>query len=142
MATTENKPVSRRSAIKASVGSPERFLLGNLLKTNGLVLAGLNLSVCVSAVADSGDGDANLSDLLEEDAIVGVAETESGHGSFELLHIAVARGKVAVDAVEDVESGLAVDGSDVGLRVERPDNGEAGWGRCFAHRPNSRSISS
>jgi len=104
-------------------------------------LAGLNLSVCVSAVADAGDGDADLSDLLEEDAIVCVAETESGHGGFEFLHIAAAGGKVAVDAVEDVESGLAVDGSEVGLRVERPDDGEAGRGRSFAHRPNSRSIS-
>ena len=36
MATTENKSVSRRFAIKVSVGSPERFLLGNLLKTKDL----------------------------------------------------------------------------------------------------------
>jgi hypothetical protein len=81
-------------------------------------------AIGVAAVADSGDGDAVLSGLLEEDAVVSAAEPEAGHGWLEFLHVAAAGGEVAVDAVEDVEGGLAVDGPEFGPCFDRPGNGK------------------
>lgn len=79
-------------------------------------------AVGLAPVPDASDGDAVFSDLLEEDPVVSAAETEADHGRLELLYIAAASDKIPVDAVEDVESDLAVDGAEIGLSFERPDD--------------------
>ena len=53
--------------------------------------------------------------LLEKDAVIAAAESKADHRRPELFHVAVARGEVAVDAVENVEGGLAVNGAEVRL---------------------------
>ena len=80
-------------------------------------------AVCFAAVSDAGDGEDVLAGLDKEDAIVAAAEAESGLRRLELFYIAVAGGEVSVYTVENVESGLAVDGAEVRTGIERPDNG-------------------
>src|SRR5206468_6940552 len=74
-------------------------------------------------------------------------ETEIGARWFEFLHIALAMEQVAIEALENLESGFAIDGAEIGARFRRPDDGDTfRFGRSFfrAHffKPNSRRTSS
>ena len=91
---------------------------------------------------NAGDGDVVFAHLLEEDAIVAATEAEARHGRLELLHITIAGGDIAVYAVENIESGLAINGAKVGAGIKRPIDGQSRRSRLLAHRTNSRRTSS
>ncbi len=69
-------------------------------------------------MADAGDGDRVFAGLLEKDAVVPTAEAEADLGRLKLLDVAIACGEIAVYAVENLEGGRAVDGSEVALSVQ------------------------
>ena len=75
-----------------------------------------------AAMADAGDFDGGFVPVLEEKPVVAAAEAEAGLRGLELLHVAVARGEVTVRAVEDVESGLAVDAAKIGAGFAGPND--------------------
>jgi hypothetical protein len=93
-------------------------------------------------VPNARNGNAAIIHLLNENAVVAAAEAKAFHGRPEFLYIAATRGKEAVDAVEDFESGRAIDGSEIGLSIKRPSDGQARRRRRLTHLPNSRRISS
>jgi len=75
---------------------------------------------------NAGDSDATLPSLPKEDTVVAAAEAESCSGRLELLYVAVAGREVSTDAVQDIESGLAVDGAKIGLALWGPRGGKRG----------------
>jgi hypothetical protein len=77
-----------------------------------------NSAVGFAAMSNASNGDDVLAGLDKEDAVVAATETEACLWRLELLHVAVAGGKVSVYAVEDVESGLAVDGAEIRTGIE------------------------
>ena len=95
-----------------------------------------------TAVADADDFDGGPVPVLEEEPVIATTEAEASLRGFQLLDVSVARGEVAVGAVEDIEGGLAADAAQICAGVFRPEHGETLGVSFFAHRPNSRSISS
>src|ERR1700677_2825274 len=101
-------------------------------------------AVGFAAVANGGDVDRVLVPLIEEDPVVTAAEAEAGARRFEFFHIAGAVGEIAINAMENLHRGFAVDGAEVGTALRRPNHGDP-FGRWqFGHlpRPNSRRMSS
>ena len=103
--------------------------------------SGSGLAISFAAVSDPSNGDGVLVVLLEEEAIVAAAKAEPGLWRFELFHIAVARGDVAINTVENIKGRLAVNSTEIGACFRRPENCDLPENRFFTHRPNSRRIS-
>jgi len=93
---------------------------------------------------DAGDFYRGLVPLVEEDSVVATAEAKAGLRRFKFFHIASAVGEVTVDAMENLNCGLSIDGPQIGTGFWRPVDNNALEGGVFAHclRPNSRRISS
>jgi hypothetical protein len=100
-----------------------------------------NSAVGFAAMANANDFDDGFVPKLKEEAIVAAAEAEAGLRRFELLHIAIAGGKIAVGAVKDVEGGLTVNVTEIDAGFVGPEDGHA-HDLFFTHRPNSRRTSS
>ena len=71
-------------------------------------------AVSLASMADAGDLYRGLVPVIEEDAIIATAETKAGFRRFELFHIASAVGQVTVNAVENLNSGLPINGPQIG----------------------------
>ena len=92
-------------------------------------------------MANAYDLDGRFVSVLKEQTIIAAAESEAGLRWLELLHIAIARGKVAVGTVENVKGSLAVDAAQIGAGFIGPKDKQAqDW--LVTHKPNSRSTSS
>lgn len=79
-----------------------------------------------------------------EEPVVAAAEAEVRAWRLQFLHVANAVGQVAVQAVENLHGGLAVDGAEIGAGFRGPDDGDSLGRGVLAHlvSPNSRRISS
>lgn len=65
-------------------------------------------------MADGSDVDGVGAGEVEEQTVVAAAKTEAGSRRFEFLHIAVAVEQIAVQTVENLQRGFAVDRPNVG----------------------------
>jgi hypothetical protein len=73
---------------------------------------GCVLFICFPAISYTGDAYTAFSLHLEEDAVVSATKAKAGYWWTELLYIRIARGYVAIDAVEYFEGCPTVDGSE------------------------------
>jgi hypothetical protein len=93
-------------------------------------------------MANAGNRNAMFIQLFEEDAVVAAAKPKACHGRPELFYIAIPYCQVAVNAMKDVESSFAINGAQIGLRLERPSNQLPRRFGPFTHKSNSRKITS
>jgi hypothetical protein len=74
----------------------------------------IDSAVSLASMADAGDFYGGLVPVVEEDAIIATAETKAGFRRLELFHIASAVGQVTVNAMENLNCGLPIDGPQIG----------------------------
>jgi hypothetical protein len=102
-------------------------------------------AVGVAAVEDGGDVERVVAGEVEEEPVIAAAEAEAGARRLEFLDVAIASDKVAVEAVEDLQRGFAVDGAEIAAGLRRPDDGGTLGLVLFAvhpFKPNPRRMSS
>lgn len=91
---------------------------------------------------DADDFDGGLILKFKKQPVVAAAEPKASLRRLELLYVAVASSEVAVSAMKNIESSLAVDAAQIGAGFFGPTDGNARGGLLLAHRPNSRRTSS
>ena len=68
-------------------------------------------------MADPGYLNCGLAAMIEEDTVVATAEAEAGFRLLEFLHITSSAGQISVDAMENLNCGIPIDGSEIGARL-------------------------
>src|SRR6185437_5638484 len=100
-----------------------------------------SLSISFATVADTNNFDCGFVAEFKKQAIVAATQAETGLWRLELFHIPIASRDVTVEAVQDIESRLAVDAAQIAAGFLGPANGKT-CSLPLTHEPNSRRTSS
>jgi hypothetical protein len=74
----------------------------------------MDSAISLASMADTRDFYCGLVPVIEEHAIIATAETKAGFRRLELFHIASAVGQVTVNAMENLNCSLPIDGPQIG----------------------------